>query len=189
MFRSTSEVPASIVFARERRNWYVHPSPPSTCPAGPAMSTADSVMRWLSSDHMSLRIEPSGPGIPLRFMAVTARYPFSCSARASLVQQRGHRHGPAVAGLAKDLRLRHHNVLEEDLVELGVAGDLHEWPHLDAWALHVDQQVGEAVARVGLLALAGHEHAPLGYVRQRRPHLLAVDDVVIAFVLGPGLQA
>ena len=49
------------------------------------MSTADSVMRWLSSDHMSLRIEPSGPGMPLRFMAVTARYPFSCRARASIV--------------------------------------------------------------------------------------------------------
>src|SRR5437867_5095239 len=39
MLRSTSEVPASIVFARERRNWYFHPSASPTCPAGPAMST------------------------------------------------------------------------------------------------------------------------------------------------------
>src|ERR1700674_3987021 len=73
MLRSTSDDPASIVLALERRNWYTHPSPSPTCPAGPAMSTAVSVIRWLSSDHMSLRIEPSGPGIPLRFTAVTAR--------------------------------------------------------------------------------------------------------------------
>src|SRR4029077_1480766 len=73
MLRSTSEVPASIVFARERRKRYFQPSPSPTWPAGPAMSTAVSVMRWLSSDHMSFRIEPSGPGIPLRLTAVTAR--------------------------------------------------------------------------------------------------------------------
>ncbi len=29
--------------------------------------------RWISSDPMSLRVEPSGPGIPFRFIAVTAR--------------------------------------------------------------------------------------------------------------------
>src|SRR3979409_2321282 len=73
MLRRTSEEPASIVFALERRNWYTHPSPSPTWPAGPAISTAVSVIRWLSSDHISLRIDPSGPGIPFRFTAVTAR--------------------------------------------------------------------------------------------------------------------
>ena len=42
-------------------------------PAGPATSTAVSAICWLSSDHMSFRIVPSGPGIPFLFMAVTAR--------------------------------------------------------------------------------------------------------------------
>src|SRR5438270_637803 len=73
MLRKTSDVPASIVFARERRNWYFQPSPSPTWAAGPAMSIAVSVIRWLSSDHMSLRIEPSGPGMPLRLTAVTVR--------------------------------------------------------------------------------------------------------------------
>src|SRR5712692_7697958 len=108
--------------------------------------------------------------------------------RAALVQQRSHRHRPAFAGLAKDLRFRHLDILEEDFVELRVAGDLHQRPYLDAWALHVDEQVRQAVARVGLLALARDQHAPLGDVRQRRPDFLAVDHVVVALVLGAGLQ-
>ena len=37
------------------------------------MSTAVSVMRWLSSDHMSFRIEPSGPGMPTFICWVRAR--------------------------------------------------------------------------------------------------------------------
>ena len=62
-----------MLLARERKNWYFQPSPSETCDAGPAMSIAVSVIRWLSSDHISLRIDPSGPGIPLRLTAVTAR--------------------------------------------------------------------------------------------------------------------
>src|SRR5207247_7497166 len=73
MLRKTSEVPASIVLARERKNWYFQPSPSPTCDPGPPMSIAVSVIRWFSSDHMSLRMEPSGPGMPLRLAAVTAR--------------------------------------------------------------------------------------------------------------------
>src|SRR5712691_2418239 len=109
--------------------------------------------------------------------------------RAPLMKKGRHGDRPTVAGLAQDLRLRHLHVLEEDLVELGVAGDLDQRPDLDAGALHVDDQVGEAVARVDFLALAGDEHAPLRYVRECRPDLLPVDQVVVAFVLGARLQA
>src|SRR5260370_7642495 len=40
LFRNTSHVPASIVFARERRNWASQPSPPPTSPPPPPTSTA-----------------------------------------------------------------------------------------------------------------------------------------------------
>ena len=70
---------------------------------------------------------------------------------------------------------------EEDLVELRLAGDLAQRPHLDAGRLHVDDQVREpGVALRGRIA-AGDEDAPVGDVRVRRPHLLAVDDEVRAF--------
>ncbi len=109
--------------------------------------------------------------------------------RPALVKEGRHRDRPALARLTKDLRLRHLHVLEEDLVELSVTGDLDQRAHLDARTLHVHEQVGEAVTRVRLFPFAGEEHAPLRDVGQRRPHLLPVDDVVIAGVLGARLQA
>ena len=105
------------------------------------------------------------------------------------MQKRGDRDRPAVTRLAENLRLRHDDVLKEDLVELRVACDLHQRPDLDTRALHVHQQVRQTVTRIRLFALAGDEHAPLRDLRQRRPDLLAIDHVVIAFVLGSGLQA
>src|SRR5438874_2402549 len=106
MLRKTSEVPASIVLARERKNWYFQPSPSPTCDPG----------------------------------------------------------------------------------ELGVARDLDHGPDLYAGALHVDQEIGQAFPRVGFLAFADEEHAPLRDMGKRRPDLLSVDDVVVALVLCPGLQ-
>ena len=44
--------------------------------------------------------------------------------RAALVQERRHRHLPAAADLAEQVLARHLDVGEEDLVELGLAGDL-----------------------------------------------------------------
>ena len=71
--------------------------------------------------------------------------------RAALVEQRRHRDLPAVADLAEQVLLRHLDVGEEDLVELGVAGDLHERPHLDAGRVHVDDHVRQVLVarRVG----------------------------------------
>ena len=52
---------------------------------------------------------------------------------------------------AQDLRLVHAHVVEEDLVELGVAGDLPQRLHRDAGRLHVEEEVGDALVlgRVG----------------------------------------
>ena len=101
------------------------------------------------------------------------------------MQQRRHRDLPAVADAAEDVLLRHLDVGEEDLVELGVARDLHERPHLDARRVHVDDHVGQVLVlrRVGV-ALAD-EDAEVGDVRERRPDLLAVDEEVVALVLDP----
>jgi hypothetical protein len=60
------------------------------------------------------------------------------------VQQGRHRHRPAVADFIEDVLDRHLDVLEEDLVELGLARDLPERPHLDTGRVHVHDHVREA---------------------------------------------
>ena len=73
---------------------------------------------------------------------------------------------------------------EEDLVELRLARDLAQRPHLDAGRVHVDEEVREVpVARRVRVALRD-EDAEVGDVRERRPHLLPVDDVDVAAALG-----
>ena len=54
--------------------------------------------------------------------------------------------------------------------------------------LHVEQEVRDALVlgRVGIGA--GQQHHPVGHVGERRPHLLAVDDVVVAVLHRPRLQ-
>ena len=56
-------------------------------------------------------------------------------------------------------------------------------------ALQVDDEHRDA----GVLRLlgvgAGDEHAVLGFVRERGPHLLAVEDPLVSVALGAGLQA
>ena len=96
------------------------------------------------------------------------------------MQERRHRHLPAAADLADDVLDRHLHVGEEDLVELGLAGDLAERPHLDAGRVHVDEQVGEPGVALAVGIAARDEDAPVGDVRERRPDLLAVDDEVVA---------
>src|SRR5260370_31159034 len=101
---------------------------------------------------------------------------------------RTSRFRPTAAGLPENLRLRNLDVLEEDLVELRIARDLDQGAHLDSGGFHVDQEVGQAVARIGLFAFAGDQHAPLRDVGKRGPAFLAVDDVVITPVLRSSLQ-
>ena len=85
----------------------------------------------------------------------------------------------------------HAHVGEEHLVEVAevLVGELGERPALDARRLHVDDQRADALVlrRVGIGA---HEaEAPVGVVRARRPHLLAVDDELVAVEHGARLQA
>ena len=93
----------------------------------------------------------------------------------ALVHQGGDRDHPAVALAADQVLVRDVGALEEDLVELGLAGDLAQRTDLDPVLLHVADEVGEALVlrRVGVGAR--QEHAPLRLVRIGGPDLLAGD--------------
>ena len=67
------------------------------------------------------------------------------SRRSTLVAERVHRDLPAVAALAQQILLRHDDVVEEQLAELGMTGDLGHRPDLDAWGVHVDDQHRDAL--------------------------------------------
>ena len=106
----------------------------------------------------------------------------------ALVHERGDRHRPAVALPADDVLVRDPRLLEEQLVELGLAGDLHQRPDLHAVLLHVEQEVGEAPVLRRVRVGAGDEHAPLGLVRVGGPHLLAGHDPLVAVPDRAGLE-
>ena len=79
----------------------------------------------------------------------------------ALVHQRGDGHVPAVARLTDDVLVGDVGVLHEDLVELGLAGDLAQRADLHALLLHVHEEVGEALVLGRVRIAARHEHAPL----------------------------
>ena len=79
-------------------------------------------------------------------------------------------------------------LLDEQLVELRLAGDLAERPDLDGVLVHVHQEVRQALVARRVLVRARDEHAPLGVVRERRPDLLARDDPLVAVAHRARLQ-
>jgi hypothetical protein len=104
------------------------------------------------------------------------------------VHERGDRDPPAVVDAPDDVLDRDPRLFDEELVELGLAGDLDQRPDLDAVLLHVHQEVREAAVLGDVGVRAGEQHAPLGLVRERRPHLLAGDDVLVALAHGSSLE-
>ena len=73
------------------------------------------------------------------------------------------------------------DVVEEDLVDLVAAVDHLDGPHGDARRRHVDEQERDArllLRRVGVGADQGED--PVAVLAERRPGLLAVDDVLVA---------
>ena len=105
-----------------------------------------------------------------------------------LVHQRREHDPPAVADVAEPLGVGDPDVGEVHLVELGLAGDLVQRPHLDARRVHVDHEVGHALVLRRIGVGAGDQHPPSGEVRQGGPHLLTVDDPLVAVEHGPGRQ-
>ena len=70
-----------------------------------------------------------------------------------------------------------------------LAGDLADRPDLDAGLAHRAPEERDAPVLGDVPVGAGDEHPVLGLLAARRPHLLAVDDPLVAVALGPGLQA
>ena len=63
---------------------------------------------------------------------------------AALVGEHGHADVPAAVQRAEEAVGRHHDVGEEDLVELRAAGHLAQRPDLDAGQAHVEQEERDA---------------------------------------------
>jgi hypothetical protein len=107
----------------------------------------------------------------------------------ALVHERREGDVPPVADGAEPVRIRHPDVGEEDLVEGGAAVDLLDRPRLHARALHVDDEVGEALVlgRVGVGPRDDHPVA--GVVGAGAPDLLAVDDPLVAVAHRGGAEA
>jgi hypothetical protein len=81
--------------------------------------------------------------------------------------------------LADQVGARNADILEEHLVEPGIAGHLHERTHRDAGRLHVDQDVGDATVLRRLRVGADETEHPVGVLRPGGPDLLAVHDELV----------
>ena len=75
--------------------------------------------------------------------------------------------------------------VEEHLVEVDLAGDVAQRPHLDAGLVEVDEEVGDALALGDVGVGAGEAHAEVGDVGPGGPHLLAGEHPLVAVALGP----
>src|SRR5262249_11094933 len=106
---------------------------------------------------------------------------------AALVGEHGHGDAPALADLADQVLLGDARVLEEDLAELALAGDLTERPPGEAGRVELAQDEGDpavAVLRIG----TAQDEDPVGPGTERGPHLLPVQHEVIAVEHGAGLE-
>ena len=74
--------------------------------------------------------------------------------------------------------------IEEHLVEVDLAGDVPQRPHVDAGLVQVDEEVRDALPLRDVGIGAGEQHAEVGEVRPRGPHLLAGHEPVVAVALG-----
>ncbi len=104
--------------------------------------------------------------------------------RAPLEPEGRHGHFPSIVHAPDDVVLGAADIGQEDLVELGRAVDLLDGAHLDAGLLHRHQEVGDAGVLGGVGVGPGQQEDVVGSARLGGPHLLAVDDPLIAVQLG-----
>ena len=116
----------------------------------------------------------------------TARTPAD---ESCLVGQHGARRRPTLVDLTQDAAHRDNYVGEKHLVEMRRTGGLHQRPYVDARAVHVDEQEGDAVM-LGHIGIRTHQqHAAIAELRGRVPHLLAIDHELVAIAIGPARKA
>uniref|UniRef100_A0A6J7MX66 Unannotated protein n=1 Tax=freshwater metagenome TaxID=449393 RepID=A0A6J7MX66_9ZZZZ len=82
--------------------------------------------------------------IPLDVEQTGATEPVAADGIA-LVEQRGHRHPPALANVTKSVVVGYPDVVEEDLVECGATGHLAQWSYLDALGAQVNHEHREVL--------------------------------------------
>src|SRR5439155_24237606 len=93
---------------------------------------------------------------------------------SALVREYRHRDLPPLADLADQVHARHSRVLEEDLAELTLTGNLAKRPDRHAGRVKLHEQ--ERDAAVAVLRVGAREHEdPIGPRPERRPNLLTVD--------------
>ena len=106
-----------------------------------------------------------------------------------LVGQRGVGHRPAVVEPTEQIGVGHAAVGHEDLVEQRPTRHLAQRADVDAGLVHLDGEVGDAPMLRHVGVGAGEQHAEVGDLRAGRPHLLTVDDPLVAVADRLGLQA
>ena len=89
---------------------------------------------------------------------------------------------------AQDLRSGHPYVIEEDLVELGPAGDLLQGLDGDARAVHIHHQIADATVLRGLRVGAHQKNAHIGVLGHAGPDFLAIDHKIVAVLHRARLQ-
>ena len=95
---------------------------------------------------------------------------------------------PPVVDAADRRVVGHAHVGEEHLVEHGPAGELPQGPDLHAGLVHVEGEVGDPLVLRHIGIGPRQQHAEIRPVPAGRPHLLAVDDPLVAVQLRPGVQ-
>src|SRR5213593_990038 len=109
--------------------------------------------------------------------------------RAALEAERGLRDLPPLVQATDEIAPIGAGVGHEDLGEERGAGDLPERADLDARLAHVEEEARDALVLWRLRVGAGEQDPPVGDGPARGPDLLAVDDEVVALVLGARLEA
>ena len=113
----------------------------------------------------------------------------SATGHPALETERGHRDFPSFILRPDEIFLRHLDVVEEDLVEVAMAVHQDQRPHRDTGAFHVNQQVADTLV-LGRFRIGAREHEDtVGVLCARGPHLLPVDDEVVAVVGRAGLKS
>ena len=93
--------------------------------------------------------------------------------RAAFEAEGDHGHPPAVVLVADPVGHRHPDLVEEQLAELGRAGDGAQRPDVDAGAVHGQDQPRDAPVAAVLGPGAHQQLAVVGHLGVRRPDLLA----------------
>ncbi len=105
-----------------------------------------------------------------------------------LVHQGGDQHLPALVLGADQVRAGHAHIFKKDLVELGVAGHLHQRPQAEAGRLHIDHQTADALVLGGVRIGAHKQLDVVGAVGKAGPDFLAVDHKIVALFNSSGLH-